>query len=355
MKEKKYFKVVRLCVMVVAVLFQILGGAPISVAASNLTPPTPSVNINLVTIARSADRKGYLCVEYGHTNPASAFYVEISVTDHNGQRIAQTQNGSFLSGNLAMTTERNFVGLADGEIVVAVEMKDQATDALIASDSRHYWLVCNEECDGDLLGVWNTWEDYRNNDASHLSSSGHCWIAGAEITPADCTNPNMVHYTCARCGAEKDDVGDVAALGHDYTSVVTKEPTVEEEGIRTYTCTRCNDSYTEAIEKLQPDTLNARMGTNTPDTGNGNTEGTSDTDSGNVGTTPDTNHVDAESSTDNSGQTYTVSASNSETELTSPKTEDQTDSILIPVEIGFMISFCGAVYLVMSQKKRIYL
>jgi len=34
---------------------------------------------------------------------------------------------------------------------------------------------------------------------------------------------------------------------------VTKKPTASKEGVRTYTCTRCGDSYTKAIPKLQPD------------------------------------------------------------------------------------------------------
>ncbi len=37
---------------------------------------------------------------------------------------------------------------------------------------------------------------------------------------------------------------------HDYTSVVTTEPTCSAEGVRTYSCKDCNASYTEAIEKL---------------------------------------------------------------------------------------------------------
>ena len=36
---------------------------------------------------------------------------------------------------------------------------------------------------------------------------------------------------------------------HDYTSQVTKEATCSEEGVRTYTCEGCGDSYTEVIEK----------------------------------------------------------------------------------------------------------
>ena len=38
---------------------------------------------------------------------------------------------------------------------------------------------------------------------------------------------------------------------HLYESTVTKEPTTTEEGVRTYTCKNCDDSYTEAIPKKE--------------------------------------------------------------------------------------------------------
>ena len=37
---------------------------------------------------------------------------------------------------------------------------------------------------------------------------------------------------------------------HNYTPSVSLLPTCTEEGERTYTCTRCGDSYTEAIPAL---------------------------------------------------------------------------------------------------------
>ena len=37
------------------------------------------------------------------------------------------------------------------------------------------------------------------------------------------------------------------ACDHKYDSTVTKEPTCGEGGIRTFTCTKCGDSYTESI------------------------------------------------------------------------------------------------------------
>ncbi|MBQ3151755.1 MAG: hypothetical protein IJB86_10980, partial [Clostridia bacterium] len=36
---------------------------------------------------------------------------------------------------------------------------------------------------------------------------------------------------------------------HSYTSVITKQPTCSEMGIRTYTCSKCSNSYTENIAK----------------------------------------------------------------------------------------------------------
>lgn len=38
---------------------------------------------------------------------------------------------------------------------------------------------------------------------------------------------------------------------HEYISTITKEPTYEAEGETTYVCSKCDDTYTEPIEKLE--------------------------------------------------------------------------------------------------------
>lgn len=38
---------------------------------------------------------------------------------------------------------------------------------------------------------------------------------------------------------------------HEYTSTVTKEPTYDASGERTYVCSKCDDAYIEPIEKLE--------------------------------------------------------------------------------------------------------
>ena len=55
---------------------------------------------------------------------------------------------------------------------------------------------------------------------------------------------------CTDCDKLLETGEELAALGHDYLASVTKQPTTTEEGVRTYTCTRCGHSYTESIAKL---------------------------------------------------------------------------------------------------------
>lgn len=45
--------------------------------------------------------------------------------------------------------------------------------------------------------------------------------------------------------------GKVEICEHTYTEVVTKEATCSEEGIKTFTCGKCNDTYTEPIPKAE--------------------------------------------------------------------------------------------------------
>lgn len=73
----------------------------------------------------------------------------------------------------------------------------------------------------------------------------------------------------------------VPALGHVWDEgKVTKEPTKTEEGIKTYTCTRCWQTKWETIQKLNGDTDNP--GGNTGDSGNTDNPGGNTGDSGNT-------------------------------------------------------------------------
>ena len=98
-------------------------------------------------------------------------------------------------------------------------------------------------------------------------SKAVCSVCGETFGEVDATNhvhttvKNRKEATCTQTGYTGDTYctdcnkllktgKELAALGHDYKATVTKQPTTTEEGVRTYTCTRCNSSYTESIAKL---------------------------------------------------------------------------------------------------------
>ncbi|MFW5651746.1 MAG: InlB B-repeat-containing protein [Acetivibrio ethanolgignens] len=77
----------------------------------------------------------------------------------------------------------------------------------------------------------------------------HTEIRGA--VAATCTAGGYTGDTyCTDCGVKIKTGTATPALGHNYTSKVTTEPTTDREGVRTYTCDRCGHSYTESIPKL---------------------------------------------------------------------------------------------------------
>ena len=68
---------------------------------------------------------------------------------------------------------------------------------------------------------------------------------------------NSEYYVCKVCGKVFSDEAcetltteadcEIEALGHDYQGEVTEAPTCVLPGVKTYTCSRCGDSYIEVI------------------------------------------------------------------------------------------------------------
>ncbi len=75
------------------------------------------------------------------------------------------------------------------------------------------------------------------------------------IAAASCTAGGYTGDTyCKDCGAKTKTGNATPALGHDYSSAITKKPTTGSEGVRTYTCVRCGLKFTESIPKLPEET-----------------------------------------------------------------------------------------------------
>ena len=91
----------------------------------------------------------------------------------------------------------------------------------------------------------------------------HKMVKTAKKLPTCTEDGNIMYYTCSECGwvftdyagnNEIDPLDTVLpAIDHKWDEgVVTKEPTATEDGVKTYSCTVCGETKTEAIPKLAP-------------------------------------------------------------------------------------------------------
>ena len=119
-----------------------------------------------------------------------------------------------------------------------------------------------------------------------LADTEHCehkWSID-DIEDATCTKDGEKMYSCEYCYKQKTE--KIPALGHEWDEgTVTKQPSVTEEGIRTYKCKRsgCKETMTEKIAKLpkpeQPSTEKPGTGETKP-SGDNKTPVTSDNNAG---------------------------------------------------------------------------
>ena len=96
--------------------------------------------------------------------------------------------------------------------------------------------------------------NYETESVSITITRSECDHTHTEIRnqrEATCTQTGYAGDTyCTDCDKLLSTGKELAVLGHDYKATVAKQPTTTEEGVRTYTCSRCNSSYTESIAKL---------------------------------------------------------------------------------------------------------
>lgn len=90
---------------------------------------------------------------------------------------------------------------------------------------------------------------YRTSKWKQLDALGHDWDSGVITTPATETEAGVKTYTCTRCEETKTESIPKLEHTHSYTAEVT-EPTCTEQGYTTYTCAcgySYKDNYTTAL------------------------------------------------------------------------------------------------------------
>lgn len=171
-----------------------------------------------------------------------------------------TDKGNYETESVSITITRSECEHKNTEII----NKKDATCSVEGYTGDTYCKDC-----GEKLAIGTTIEKKPHTVGTPATcvSKAVCSVCGETFGEVDATNhvhttvKNRKEATCTQTGYTGDTYctdcnkllstgKELAALGHDYKATVTKQPTTTEEGVRTYTCTRCNSSYTESIAKL---------------------------------------------------------------------------------------------------------
>ena len=88
------------------------------------------------------------------------------------------------------------------------------------------------------------------SDAARFTISATCSHSYSSkiTTAATCTATGVKTFTCSKCGNSYTQ--SIAALGHNYKASITKAATCTEKGVKTFKCSRCTSSYTQDIAAL---------------------------------------------------------------------------------------------------------
>lgn len=171
-----------------------------------------------------------------------------------------TDKGNYETESVSITITRSECEHKNTEII----NKKDATCSVEGYTGDTYCKDCGEKLD---TGTTIEKKPHTVGTAATCISKAVCSVCGETFGEVDANNhvhttvKNRREATCTQTGYTGDTYctdcdkllrtgEELAALGHDYKATVTKQPTTTEEGIRTYTCTRCNSSYTESIAKL---------------------------------------------------------------------------------------------------------
>ena len=122
------------------------------------------------------------------------------------------------------------------------------------NDEQHTKVTTCVGCNV-VLDTTNINHTFNNNKCTDCNYERHVHsytnqnpVEANKATSATCSAAATYYYTCA-CGAKGTSTfisGN--ALAHNYSGRVTTDPTCTATGVRTYTCSTCNDTYTELVE-----------------------------------------------------------------------------------------------------------
>ena len=207
-----------------------------------------------------------------------------------------TDKGNYETESVSITITRSECEHKNTEII----NKKDATCSVEGYTGDTYCADCGEKL---ATGTTIEKKPHTAGTTATCISKAVCSVCGENFGEVDATNhvhtivKNRKEATCTQTGYAGDTCctdcdkllstgKELAALGHDYKATVTKQPTTTEEGIMTYTCSKCGHSYTQPIAKIKSDDSNKDNGSQNQkpqsgtDNGNQNQKPQPDTDNG---------------------------------------------------------------------------
>ena len=122
------------------------------------------------------------------------------------------------------TTEHTFTVLVSEEV--------PATCTTTGTTAVFKCAYCDETTGGETIPV---------------DPNAHVWDDGEVTKKPTCTKEGERTYTCTLCQTTRTEA--VAAAGHKWGSwVTTKEATEDEDGVQTRTCSVCGDTQTRTVK-----------------------------------------------------------------------------------------------------------
>ena len=123
-------------------------------------------------------------------------------------------------------------------------VKTEAVEATCTKDGKKEYWSCSE-C-GKIFSDEEGTAEVTDESTLTVTAKGHSWDEGKVTTEPTCTETGVKTYTCSVC--EETRTEEIKALGHDWSDwTVLKEATDNEAGIEVRTC-KNDPSHTETRE-----------------------------------------------------------------------------------------------------------
>lgn len=237
------------------VTFEANGSAEYPVEGT-MAPQTVTAKTDTVLTTNTFTREGYNFLNWNTaadgTGESYADGATVNLTEDTTLYAQWEDNHSLtkvINKKDAACTEEGYTGdtvcavcgkeIAKGETIPAkghTEVIDEAVEATCTTPGKtegKHCSVCNE------ILVAQT----------EIAATGHTekTVAGK---PATCTEAGLTDgISCSVCGAVIKAQKEIPAKGHSWNEgEITTAPTCENAGVKTYTCTVCNETKTEALD-----------------------------------------------------------------------------------------------------------